>query len=256
MRNQLAEGKAEWLPDHPLVDKTHYALGNYPDGHISGRIAPKYLGRAKNLRRAWVRICSHFPETTVSGASYDILEFSTAHGAMLEIWQALGHTVRGTDFEAVAGTQKNYRPINARLEAWLGAPHQNPVAKDRPGWAYQPIIESICVPVDLFDAGVTPYAYADKSVDFICCYQALEAYAAPDDWGRIIAEFCRIARRGVVIGFNPPGRKQERDAHWSNTRAAWEKLRLHDAHGFRNVLFEMEETGRGLHPTACKLVAV
>lgn len=256
MRNKLADGKAGWLPDHPLKDHAHYALGNYPGGHISGRIAPKYLGRAKNLRRAWVRICTHLPETTVPGASYDILEFSTAHGAMLELWQALGHRVRGTDFEAPTGTQKTYRPVNDRMIASLQTEHPFEVAPDRPGWAYQPIIESIGVPVDIFDASVTPYAYADKSVDFICCYQALEAYAAPADWERIVAEFCRIARRGVVIGFNPPGRKQESDKSWSNTRAAWENLRTYDAHGFRNVLFEMEETGRGLHPTACKLMAV
>lgn len=256
MRNKVSVDKSAWLPAHPLADAGPYALGNYGLEAINGRIAPKYLGRARNLRRAWVRICTHLPETTLPGASYDILEFSTAHGAMLELWQALGHRVRGTDFLLPKSVQRKYGAIRPHLMEIFDRSHPNPVAADQPGWGYQPVIESIGVEVDLFDAGQTPYAYADKSVDYICCYQAIEAYAPPDDWGRILAEFCRIARRGIVIGFNPPGRGQETEDHWPNTRAAWEKLRTYDAHGFRNVMFEMEETGRGLHPTACKLMAV
>lgn len=256
MRNILSKQKADWLPDHPLMDKDHYDLGNYAYETISGRIAPKYLGRDVNLRRAWVRICTHLPETTTTGTSYDILEFSTAHGAMLELWRALGHRVAGTDFELPPEAVKTYNKMPKRMRVALEAKHANSVTADRPGWTYQPIIESLGLKVDLFDAGQTPYNYPDKSVDYICCYQALEAYADPDDWDRIIAEFCRIARRAIVIGFNPPGRGQEKDKAWPRTRAAWEKLRTYDAHGFRNTLFELEETGIGFHPTACKLVAV
>ncbi|MEM6408261.1 MAG: class I SAM-dependent methyltransferase [Pseudomonadota bacterium] len=256
MRNPIAAEKAGWLPDHPLKDLRHYELGNYATEHISGRIAPKYLGRHMNLRRAWVRICTHLPETTIPGTSYDILEFSTAHGAMLELWRALGHRVHGTDFEASEETIKRYAAMKPRMQAAFETSHANPIAADRPGWAYQPVIESIGVQVDLFDAGVTPYRYADKSFDYICCYQAIEAYAAPEDWGRIVAEFCRIARRAVVIGFNPPVKGQKDDAGWTRSRAAWEALRLYDENGFRNAFFELETSGIGLHPTAVKLVAV
>ncbi|MEM7472085.1 MAG: hypothetical protein AAF340_12100 [Pseudomonadota bacterium] len=256
MRNTLAAEKSGWLPPNPLKHLRHYDLGNYAPDHVSGRIAPKYLGRHMNLRRAWVRICSHLPETTMPGAQYNILEFSTAHGAMLEIWEALGHRVRGTDFEVPEAHIKTYAPMKPRMKSAFETHHPHPIDPDRPGWAYQPVIESIGVAVDLFDAGKTPYAYPDKSFDYICCYQALEAYAEPEDWGRIVSEFCRIARRAIVIGFNPPGRGQETDSNWTRTRASWEALRVYDQNGFRNTLFELDETGVGLHPTAVKLVAV
>lgn len=254
MRNRVAVDKGGWLPPHPLADLKNYTLANYDPAVMKDRIAPKYLGRARNLRRAWVRICTHLPETTMPDAQYDILEFSTAHGAMLELWRALGHRARGTDF--VMPKPKRYAEMPKHFKVMFDQGHENPIAEDQPGWAYQPVIESIGVDVDLFDAGKTPYHYEDKSFDYICCYQALEAYAKPDDWDRVVSEFCRIARRGVVIGFNPPGSGQETEEHWPHSRAAWEKLRTYDANGFRNVMFEMEETGRGLHPTACKLIAV
>lgn len=256
MRNTLAAEKSLWLPDNSLKHLRHYDLGNYAPEHISGRIAPKYLGRHMNLRRAWARICTHFPETTIPGVSYDILEFSTAHGAMLEIWRALGHRVRGTDFEVPEGQVKRYAAMKPRMKSAFETEHSNPVAPDRPGWAYQPVIESIGVEVDLFDAGSTPHPYPDKSFDYICCYQAIEAYAAPEDWGRVVAEFCRIARRGIVIGFNPPGRGQKGGQGWQRARAGWEALRVYNENGFQNMLFELEETGVGLHPTAVKLMAV
>ncbi len=256
MRHRVSSEKAKWLPKHPLDGAAPYALGNYGFDHINRRIALKYLSRGRNLQRAWARICTHLPETTYGDETYDILEFSTAHGAMLELWRALGHRARGTDFCVPEGHIKKYNALKPHMNVLFEQSHESATAPDQPGWAYQPIIESLGLDVDIFDAGVTPYHYADKSVDYICCYQALEAYAAPDDWDRIIAEFCRIARKAVVIGFNPPGRGQETHPDWPNTRAAWDKLRCHHAYGFRNVMFEMEETAQGLHPSACKLVTI
>lgn len=67
--------------------------------------------------------------------------------------------------------------------------HDSPRADKNLGRIYQPIIESLGLPVDIFDAGALPYAYADKSFDVICRYQAIEAYAKPDQWGLVVDEF-------------------------------------------------------------------
>ena len=52
--------------------------------------------------------------------------------------------------------------------------HDSPRADKNLGRIYQPIIESLGLPVDIFDAGALPYAYADKSFDVICRYRAIE----------------------------------------------------------------------------------
>jgi hypothetical protein len=256
LRKTLANSKSAWLPSLPVKAPRYYDLANYGQEKISGRIAPKYLNRRANLRRSWVRICTHMPEATGSGEKLDILELSTAHGAMLEILRGLGHRVAGTDFAMPADAVKSYKKLREVEFGNFDKSHEHEIKPDNPGWSYQPIIESLGLDVQLFDGGQTPYPFEDKSFDIICCYQALEAYAAPDDWDRIVTEFCRIARRAVIIGFNPPGKGQETDPSWPNTRPAWEKLRTYNANGFQNVMFEMEETGRAFHPTACKLVAV
>lgn len=253
VRRTTAKRKYAWFPSPPVDITQPYALGNYEVSRVDRVIARKYLSRADNLTRAWSRICSHFPETTGTSENLKILEFSTAHGAMLELWQALGHSAQGTDFCVPDKFRKKYNPVSPGSQIFKNKhPHQT----DAPikGWIYQPIIESIGGTVHLFDAGKLPYDFKDNSFDHICCYQAIEAYAKPADWEDIVAEFCRIARRSVVIGFNPPSVRADSDKNWEETKKAWEKLRTYDAHGFRNRFFEFEETNRGYHPSACKLV--
>ena len=230
-----------------------YALKNYDEADIDRVIAAKYLDRPANLRRAWSRICTHLPETCNTSVPLDILEFSTAHGAMLEIWNSIGHNAEGTDFCVPEEKKRGYRSAGGLINIF-DTEHKNPVAEKIPGWIYQPVIESIGAKVHLFDAGETPYSFDDKSFDYICCYQAIEAYARPGEWDRIVKEFCRIARKAVVIGFNPPPRLAGEDSGWDETKAAWEKLRIYDANGFKNVFYEFHETNRGLHPSACKLI--
>lgn len=234
---------------------TQYEFGGYPERQII-RIARKYLWRKENIRRAWARVHHHFPETLTAQSPLDILEFSTAHGAMLEVWRHFGHRVRGTDF---AGWPDNYNKMAKRpkfLTPAFEKNHDNPRAEQNLGWIYQPIIESLGLEVDLFDAGALPYAYGDKSFDIVCCYQAIEAYAKPAQWASVVDEFCRIARQSIVIGFNPPARILREDkAHMAEAREATEALRSFDRHGFKCVFMEFGETNAGFHPTAVKLVA-
>ncbi|WP_417260135.1 hypothetical protein [Celeribacter sp.] len=79
--------------------------------------------------------------------------------------------------------------------------------------------------------------------------------AHPSKWIEIAREFCRIARKTVVIGFNPPAvSKFEED--FDAARAAWLDFQRFDEMGFRVDFFEVGNTRRGVHPTACKLVAI
>ncbi|WP_127049485.1 hypothetical protein [Pseudorhodobacter sp. E13] len=253
-RNEQQERQA-WTPDVPKEFPAHYALGGYSDHQIS-RIALKYLARTENIKRAWARIHHHFPETLSGAAPLDILELSTAHGAMLEVWRHFGHRVRGTDF---GGWSKDYNKNAKRpkfLDKLTAKSHDNPRGDKNLGWIYQPIIESLGLEVDLFDAGCLPYPYPDKSFDVLCCYQAIEAYAAPEHWGTIADEFCRIARQSIVIGFNPPAIKlREDEAHMAIVREATEALRSFNRNGFKCVFMEFGETRAGFHPTAVKLMA-
>ena len=256
MRRNEQEERQLWCPPVPQDFPAHYDLGGYPEKQVI-RIARKYLWRKENIRRAWARVHHHFPETLTGSKPLDILEFSTAHGSMLEVWRHFGHRVRGTDF---AGWPDNYNKMAKRpkfIDAAFQNTHSNPRADKNLGWIYQPIIESLGLVVDLFDASALPYAYGDKSFDVVCCYQAIEAYAQPDNWLPIVDEFCRIARQSIVIGFNPPPLKQRTDeAHMALARAATEELRCYNRNGYRCVFMEFGETNAGFHPTAVKLMAV
>jgi len=254
MRKTTGDNKYLWLPEPPINIGEPYALANYGFEDISAVIARKYLNRGANLKRAWVRICTHMPETVDTEEPLKILEFSTAHGAMLEIWNALGHDAQGTDYCVPKKYAKRYKPVPESHPVFENL-HHNPVKAVQEGWIYQPVIESIGEQVHLFNAGETAYKFEDKSFDYVCCYQAIEAYAQPADWHKIVAEFCRIARRVVVIGFNPPPLRAEEADDWDNTKLAWEDLRKYKQNGFTNSFFEFEETKRGFHPSACKLIA-
>jgi hypothetical protein len=255
MRHVELQERQLWCPPLPAALHGHYALGGYKPALIR-RIAHKYLNRGENLKRAWARVHHHFPETTTGGTVLDILEFSTAHGAMLEVWRHLGHRVQGTDFGGWPddyGRRNKIAPFFADL---FLADHAVARADTHPGWPYQPIIESLGLQVDLFDGGQLPYGYASKSFDVVCCYQAIEAYGPPATWDAIVAEFCRIARQAIVIGFNPPAIKLRKDdAHQAEVHAATERLRQWNATGFRCSFLEFGQTRAGLHPTAIKLVA-
>ena len=253
MKKTTARKKASWFPAPPIDIQQPYLLGNYDVADVSKAIAAKYLDRSQNLQRAWSRICTHLPESHDTSKPLKIIEFSTAHGAMLEIWNKMGHVAEGTDYCVPIERSRSYRQISDDNEIFHKK-HDNPVERKQQGWIYQPIIESIGAKVHLFDASEQPYPFEDKSYDYLCCYQAIEAYAKPAEWSEVVSEFCRIARKAVIIGFNPPPRKSVDGHSWEETKEAWEKLRTYNANGFRNAFFEFHETNRGYHPSACKLV--
>lgn len=232
-----------------------YALGNYSEADIAARIPVTDWNRKVNLARAWARICTHLPETSDTKQSYDILEFSTGHGAMLELWRGLGHRVRGVDLDYGARMRRNQSTLALRDSSHFLQEHRNKRGDDRPGWRYQPVIESLGLEVDLFDPGRMSFPYADKSFDYVCCYQAIERYAQPEDWDALLAEFCRIARRGVVIGLTPPSKQQVSSKRMKALRHAWEDLRRFNRHGFITSFYEVGETGSGVFPTTVRLNA-
>jgi hypothetical protein len=254
--------RLEWTQPMPPEFAEPYKLGEYEEGRITQTMW-KYLGREQNSQRAWARINHHLPETLLPGEPLDILEFSTAHGAMLEIWQSYGHRCVGTDF---AWTVEGREPVKNKgvrkpwhgklLEELRGKTHGRPVAEEIPGWPYQTIIESLGLDVRLFDGGAHPYPFEDDSFDVVCCFQAIEAYTQPDRWLDTVSEFCRIARKTVVVGFNPlPVETVDDPETLDAARAAWIEMQRWDRQGFRTSFFEIGQTRRGVHPTVLKLVA-
>ena len=255
-KHQAAE-RQEWVLEPPLDFSVPYALGGYPDERVR-QIMFKYMERRTNLSRAWTRICHHFPET-VGAPRLTCLEFGTAHGAMLELWRALGHEVVGTDFPWRAGKEAVLTPTRPwhreALAACRARGHEHPVAEPVEGWAYQPIIESLGLDVRLLDGRVRPYPFEDKSFDVVCAYQAIDAFAPPENWPEVVAEFCRIARRTVVVGYNPlPIRQAGEDDRQAAAKEAWLRLQNFSAHGMRTAFTEFGTTRRGLHPVAMKFI--
>ena len=73
------------------------------------------------------------------------------------------------------------------------------------GSCYEPIHKWLDVDIIDFDGGILPFDMADKSYDHILCYQALDAYAEPGHWMDRILQMERIARKKIVLVFNPDG---------------------------------------------------
>lgn len=238
--------------------ETPYALGNYGDARVL-QIMFKYLERKNNLARSWTRIFHHMPEVIGHSDRLSCLEFGTAHGGMLELFRALGHDATGTDFpwrdvKPAVPTRPWHQGLIDRV---LENSHDNPVADPIEGWVYQPIIESLGLDVRMLDGRSYPYPFEDKSFDVVCCYQAVDAFGPPDAWPQIVAEFCRIARKAVIVGYNHIGANQMDDPELvAAARKAWLELSSFSAHGLRTVYTELDTTRRGLHPVVMKFLPV
>ncbi len=192
------------------------------DFDLFSRIQNKYAGRAGNIARCWNRAQLYFPELVSPDASRSsVLELSTAHGAMLEIFRHFGHEVMGTDYanmvsEKHPGGSAIYRRVNdAAFKRKTDDYGLNIDDDDMIDWPYRPIIDAIDLPVTLFDAGITPYPFDDKQYDYVMCFQAIEHYCHPRDWMQLVDEFCRIARKSVFIMLNPMQKKLAEDAEYS-----------------------------------------
>lgn len=131
MRNIEVGVRLDWCPPIPENFFDHYKLGGYEEYQVA-RIENKYLSRIENIKRAWARIHCHFPETLNANIPLDILEFSTAHGAMLEIWRHFGHRVQGTDCQDLPDGYRRKLGIPKWLEHVLEDRHSNKRNKKNP----------------------------------------------------------------------------------------------------------------------------
>lgn len=151
----------------------------------SGRLSyemvqTKYQLRAHNVLREFDRWNTLCPELMQSEASYDILELSSGGCGGAEVAHHFGHNYQATDYLAGRGS------------------------------VYAPIHTSLGLTVIDFDGSQTPYGFADKSYDYVACFQAIDAYGDEDAYPDFIDEMLRIARQRVVLIFNP-GRKARRE---------------------------------------------
>ncbi|WP_368186475.1 hypothetical protein [Aestuariibius sp. HNIBRBA575] len=188
---------AELLTPYPLDD----------DGLARNeKIQQKYANRAKNIQRCWNRVQLYFPEL-IGAEPQDVLEMSTAHGGMLEVLRHFGHNVMGTDYANMVwskdgGAMAQFRALNDENFQRDVDDFGNEITGEKPDWPYRHIVESVDLPMTVFDAGIAPYPFADKSMDVTMCFQAIEHYCHPDDWMSIVDEFCRISRKTVFVMLN------------------------------------------------------
>ena len=196
----MAPDGADLFGDHP----PEALLTPYPglEGKRMKGVQGKYLDRRRNILRCWNRAQLYTPELLQPGAPRRrVLELSTAHGAMLEIYRHLGHEVLGADYAnfEFEGADPNARQRDAERVTTPAAE----VTDKEISWPYREFVEAIDLPVILFDAGRTPYPLDDKSQDYLLTFQAMEHYCHPSAWNQIITEFCRITTTAIVIMINP-----------------------------------------------------
>ncbi len=227
------------------------------EGRLKG-IQKKYILRFKNIRRSWAMLLQYMPELMSGDRSLKVLEMSTAHGATLEVLKELGHDVVGNDYANFLGrgdADTRFRNVNeldlngARDDHGLNQGNDGQIMD----WPYKPIIESIGIPVDLFDAGKTPYPYDAGWFDAIICMDALEHYCHPKGWMQIVDEFTRISRESVFLLTNPVQGHLVDDKSYMDAFYRFQKSMLaYSNNGFRCVT-------SGIHRnqlTAYKLVKI
>ena len=216
---------------------------------LSREIQRKYSVRSKNIRRCWNRVEQYLPELMSHEAQkHNVLELSTAHGGMLEVLRHFGHDVVGTDYYnmlTVHGGQDTtiFRDVNdPEFTRFVDDFGQNIDADNTSEivWPYKNIIESIGIPMALFDAGKTPYPLDEKQFDVVLCFQAIEHYCHPKHWLDLMDEFCRIARKSIVILVNPLNwRMVDNDEYVEAFNAAKLAMKKYDRNGFRCISTHM-----------------
>ncbi|MCG6884894.1 MAG: class I SAM-dependent methyltransferase [Silicimonas sp.] len=182
---------------------------------------------------------------TPSVPAQKVLEMSTAHGAVLEVLRHFGHEVVGNDFANMlsgsdTAVSSVLRPVNHADPGRKTDDYGNAVDLENSEdviWPYRNIIESVGIPMRIFDAGKTPYPADDKEFDVTICLQAIEHYCHADDWMVIVDEFCRITKGTIVILLNPPDRAAILDEgdYMIAFNQARMNLRRYASNGFRCV---------------------
>jgi len=201
-------------------------------------IQRKYANRARNINRAWNRTQLYLPEI-LTEPCLDVLELSTAHGAMLEVARHFGHNVMGTDYANMVWAKQGadmaqFRDLNDPSFDRKTDDNGRTIDRAQPDWPYRHITQSLDLPMTIFDGGEIPYPFEDNSYDVVMCFQAIEHYCHPDHWMALIDEYCRISRQTVFVLLNrliPEFREIEdyRTAFHDFRR----DMRSYDRNGFR-----------------------
>ena len=227
--------------DLPPVDLTApYDLSPADLALVSRTVQRKYISRFANIRRGWAILLQHLPELMADDATpQEVLEMSTAHGAILEILTRKGHRAVGTDYPNHLGrgaADSRYRDVNGLELSGQPDTHGLNQGGAVSRWPYQPIIDAIGAEVRLFDAGMLPYPLADASFDTVICLDAIEHYCHPRDWPQIVAELTRIARKSVLLILNPMQAQQEANPDYATPYRAFQRaMRSYGSDGFACV---------------------
>lgn len=151
----------------------------------SALMQQRFTSRRENIERCWTQAQLYLPEV-LTAPPQDVLEISTGHGAMLELLRHYGHNVMGTDYARTV---------------WSSGAFSDAV---KPDWPYRHVVESIDLPMTVFDGRLVPYPFANDSYDVVMCLQAIDHFGHPDDWMPLIDEYCRISRKTVLVLLTPP----------------------------------------------------
>ncbi len=257
-KTYYAEFLKNKTPRLASIDEVIAAFGKLPpeelsqayklsDEDLNGRmkfVQRKYMLRFKNIRRSWAILLQYMPELMSQGRKRSVLEMSTAHGATLEILRNFGHEVRGTDFPNFMtgknGVDSRFRNVNEHDLTQFSDDHgliNGDPDNQELDWIYRPIIESIGIQVDLFDAGRLPYPYENDSFDVVCCMDAIEHYCHPKDWLEVVNEFVRISRESVLIITNPvQGNLVDDESYMKPFYKFHQDMQSYDRNGFRCVI--------------------
>lgn len=168
------------IPDEFLAPYKIEKKSFFPDDVSTGRrrlltsmVQLKYQLRGYNMLREYSRCVEFFPEITDPDTSYDILELSSGSCASFEVAKYFGNNLQTTEFLGGRGS------------------------------VYEPIHKALGLDVVSFDGSQLPYSFADQSYDIVLCYQAIDAYGDIENYHDFISEMLRVARKKVVIVFNP-----------------------------------------------------
>lgn len=141
----------------------------------------KYQLRGYNLLREYLRYIMLIPEVLEPSKRFDLLELSAGSAASEELARVFNNSYQAADYMAERGS------------------------------AYRPLHEEMGIDVIDFDGAQRPYRFDSDSYDVVICFQAIDAYGPVEDYPKFVTEMARIARRRVVLIFNPQSKGEQLD---------------------------------------------
>lgn len=135
----------------------------------------KFLDRDRTIKINWTRLHAKIPEILRSKEKLKIVDIASGNGATLEVLRYYGHDAQGVDFSP-------------------GFPEGD--------WLYRPMIESQNLKCLVHNCSILPYPFKDKEFDFLICYGAITFFKPITNWPKVMNEFARISKRGILLGVN------------------------------------------------------